>query len=140
MKNVMLGDDDLMVIDLTDSGYGHCFYELFSVCNDYKLPSIVLFNQGLPEGLLKTILGFEPEECAELWDVFLKEYIGEDNEKYEMIDDLCTTYAYLRNLLNGILIPYVASLEMIVEMKKYVKEKTDQNMQSYKEFLSNWGK
>lgn len=140
MKNVMLGRDELMLIDLTDSGYGHCFYELFCICNDYKLPSVALFNQGLPEGMLKTILGFNPDECAEIWDIFIKEYIGEDNPKLEIIDDLCTTYAYLRNALNAMIIPYIATPEMLSEMKKYIKEKTDQNMQTYKEILSSWSR
>lgn len=112
-KNVMKRNDELMLIDLPDSGYGHPINDIIALCRDYKLPAEPMFLEMLPEGMIEAILGFKAEKCLEIWQKILSLYYsGRTPEEIAEIDAVITSFAYLRNSLTAMVLDGIATPEL----------------------------
>ncbi len=112
-KNVMKRNNEMMLIDLPDSGYGHPVNDIIALCRDYKLPAEPMFMELLPEGMIEAILGFKAEKCLEIWKKILTRYYSDKTpEEIEEIDAVITSFAYLRNSLTAMVLDGIATPEL----------------------------
>ncbi len=78
LKNVMVKDGELMLIDIGDAGVGHPAFDLAGVwlfCHYTK-------KAQLPPEEIRRLMGFDPELSEKVWDVFCREYfLTDDPEK-----------------------------------------------------------
>lgn len=120
-KNVMVRGGEMLMIDLPDAGCGHPFMDIFSLCNDYKLPNEPMFLEMLPPEMIEMILGFKPEKCIEIWNAIVSEYYdGRSDAELALLEKLATSYGYLRNAINAMVIEQIATPELRAKMNERV--------------------
>lgn len=75
LKNVMIKDGSIMLIDIGDAGIGHPVFDLAGVwlfCNFTK-------KTQLPPEEIRRLMGFDPDLSGKVWDVFCREYFRTDD-------------------------------------------------------------
>lgn len=93
-SNVMLQNDEPILIDMADVGYGH---PIFDIAGAYVL--LVNCAKSNPT-VLKYYLGMEPETALKVWDIFAKTYFEtEDQERLALIDQIISGYAMIRSTI-----------------------------------------
>ena len=85
MKNVMIDNGNVMMIDVGDVGVGHPAFDLAGVW----LFFLYTPKAHMPEADIKRLMGFDPALGGKGWDIFCKEYFGtEDQEEVARYTDM----------------------------------------------------
>ena len=103
--NIMVQNDELILIDMGDASVGHPVIDLLGT---YQLMSLTPKKNP---GVAMRYLGMTTEEAIEMWDLFIRDYLGTDDDK--TISDLeksLISFALIRNL-GGIVFSDVISDE-----------------------------
>ncbi|MDK2905843.1 MAG: hypothetical protein PWR12_1919 [Eubacteriaceae bacterium] len=82
-RNIMLQDDELLLIDMDDFGYGHPIWELAGVYT--ALPAFLSTNPA--EEMYQDLIGLSKDEGMRMWESFSKYYF-EDLSEAEKADRL----------------------------------------------------
>ncbi|WKY47424.1 phosphotransferase [Eubacteriaceae bacterium ES3] len=69
-RNIMLQDDELLLIDMDDFGYGHPIWELAGIYN--ALPGFLSSNPS--EEMFMQLIGLSKDEGMRLWNAFAEYY------------------------------------------------------------------
>ncbi|MBQ8966101.1 phosphotransferase [Ruminococcus sp.] len=74
LKNVMVKDDEVILIDIGDAGVGHPILDVGGVWLACKY----LPHTGLTTEQIRGLLGIDPDLSDKVWDIFLREYFSTD--------------------------------------------------------------
>lgn len=89
--NLMVRGDELLLIDMADSGMGHPLYDVLGV---YMLGMKILHT--MPEVVPK-LIGWDASMVRQAWEVFRNTYFGTDDPAETAgIDDMMEAYSWLR--------------------------------------------
>ena len=111
--NVMVQDGEFVFIDLMTCGSGHPVFDMGSMCSVYYMPS---FGRREESPLLRN---FTEEECAHIWDVYLRTYLDTQNEALikKAERQICAISA-ARTLFATVFIPGLLSPDRIEYLKR----------------------
>ncbi len=99
LKNVMVKDGELMLIDIGDAGVGHPIFDVASVWLFCKYTK----KTPLPPEYIRMLMGFDPELSDRVWEVFFDEYFGtSDPAVMARTEDMIKPMAYFLVAHNGI--------------------------------------
>lgn len=91
IKNVMMQNDEVLLIDMDTLCYGHPVFELASVYNAY-----CGFSE-LDHSISESFLGIPYETAVEIWNKSLSLYLGtDDKEKIEQVEQKAQLIGYTR--------------------------------------------
>ena len=78
LKNVMIKNGEVMLIDIGDAGIGHPVFDLAGVW------LFCLYTPKIPwtPEEIKRLMGIEPALGGKVWDIFCKEYFMTDDTAY----------------------------------------------------------
>ena len=100
--NVMVKDGKMIFIDLATAGMGHPIIDLMGMYNIYRI------NIHNPDKMKNSPLlkNFKIEELNLIWDVFMKEYLGtEDENILKKAEDQIAGFSYTRILFAEVAFP-----------------------------------
>ncbi len=91
--NIMVSDGELILIDMGDASVGHPVIDLLGA---YQLMSLTPKKNA---GAAMRYLGMTAEESVRMWDIFIRDYFGtEDNEKIKQIEESMKSFSLIRTL------------------------------------------
>lgn len=91
--NIMVSDGELILIDMGDASVGHPVIDLLGA---YQLMSLTPKKNA---GAAMRYLGMIAEESVRMWDIFIRDYFGtEDNEKIKQIEESMKSFSLIRTL------------------------------------------
>ena len=97
IKNVMLQNGEVLLIDMDTLCHGHPIFELASVFNAY-IGFHVVDKQGVVD-----FLGITPEQAQRFWDKTLELYLGTtDKERIKDVENKAKLMGYTRLMRRGI--------------------------------------
>ena len=103
--NIMVQNDELILIDMGDASVGHPVIDLLGT---YQLMSLTPKKNP---GVAMRYLGMTTEEAIEMWDIFIRDYLGTDDDKtISEFEGSLISFALIRNL-GGIVFSDVISDE-----------------------------
>ena len=103
--NIMVQNDELILIDMGDASVGHPVIDLLGT---YQLMSLTPKKNP---GVAMRYLGMTTEEAIEMWDLFIRDYLGTDDDKtISDLEESLISFALIRNL-GGIVFSDVISDE-----------------------------
>ena len=103
--NIMVQNDELILIDMGDASVGHPVIDLLGT---YQLMSLTPKKNP---GVAMRYLGMTTEEAIEMWDLFIRDYLGTDDDKtISDLEESLISFALIRNL-GGIVFSDVISGE-----------------------------
>ena len=98
LSNVILHNDELMVLDMSSSSYGHPIFDLQNI-----YASLVEMEKERPM-YCSSVLGVSADSCLKFWNSFFREYMnGEDEEKINAMQLLLKRYYILNHKLLSVL-------------------------------------
>lgn len=80
IANVVIHDNEMMVVDMASSAYGHPIFDLQNIYS-----SLIEKEKEKPF-YCSSVLGVSPENCSKFWDLFFAEYMS--GSKYEAIQGM----------------------------------------------------
>ena len=99
--NIMVQNGELILIDMGDASVGHPVIDLLGT---YQLMSLTPKKNP---GVAMRYLGMTTEEAIEMWDLFIRDYLGTDDDKtISDLEESLISFALIRNL-GGIVFPDV---------------------------------
>ena len=103
--NIMVQNDELILIDMGDASVGHPVIDLLGT---YQLMSLT--PKKNPNVAMR-YLGMTTEEAVKMWNMFIRDYLGTDDDKaVAELEESLKSYALIRNL-GGIVFSDVISDE-----------------------------
>ena len=103
--NIMVQNDELILIDMGDASVGHPVIDLLGT---YQLMSLT--PKKNPNVAMR-YLGMTTEEAIEMWDIFIRDYLGTNDDKtISDLEESLISFALIRNL-GGIVFSDVISDE-----------------------------
>ena len=103
--NIMVQNDELILIDRGDASVGHPVIDLLGT---YQLMSLT--PKKNPNVAMR-YLGMTTEEAVKMWNMFIRDYLGTDDDKaVAELEESLKSYALIRNL-GGIVFSDVISDE-----------------------------
>ena len=103
--NIMVQNDELILIDMGDASVGHPVIDLLGT---YQLMSLTPKKNP---GVAMRYLGMTTEEAVKMWDLFIRDYFGTDDDKtISELEGSLISFALIRNL-GGIVFSDVISDE-----------------------------
>ena len=116
-SNVMLQNDEPILIDMGDIGYGHPIFDLGGVYS-----ALVLAAKMRPE-ILMQYHGLSPDDALKAYDGFIKGYFEiEDKDKIEQINKVLGSYAMLKALMGivqGKDLPEEVKTGLVEDLRKH---------------------
>ena len=110
----MLKDDELILIDVDDSGVGHPMIDLIGM---YKV-----YNEASKTGWTKRAMGLGEEVLLPLWNTIIKAYLGNDySDNISEVNRVLKGYGMLNSLVGLAATPSISEderIERITKMKK----------------------
>ena len=98
IDNVMVLGDELILTDMSESGYGHRIFDLQGL-----YASLIEMEKETPY-YTSTNYGLSQDDCRRIWEVFYKEYMGDtDMASYGKMNDLLKKYYKLTQTLSGVI-------------------------------------
>lgn len=112
--NIMLKDDELILIDVDDSGVGHPMIDLIGM---YKV-----YNEASKTGWTKRAMGLGEEVLLPLWNTIIKAYLGNEySDNISEVNRVLKGYGMLNSLVGLAATPSISEderIERITKMKK----------------------
>lgn len=103
--NIMVQNGELILIDMGDASVGHPVIDLLGT---YQLMSLTPKKNS---GVAMRYLGMTTEEAIRMWDLFIRDYLGTDDDKtISNLEESLISFALIRNL-GGIVFSDVISDE-----------------------------
>ena len=103
--NIIVQNDELILIDMGDASVGHPVIDLLGT---YQLMSLT--PKKNPNVAMR-YLGMTTEEAVKMWNMFIRDYLGTDDDKaVAELEESLKSYALIRNL-GGIVFSDVISDE-----------------------------
>ena len=91
--NIMVQNDELILIDMGDASVGHPVIDLLGT---YQLMSLTPKKNP---GVAMRYLGMTTEEAIRMWDIFIRDYLGTNDDKaIADIEESLKNYALIRSL------------------------------------------
>ena len=91
--NIMVQNDELILIDMGDASVGHPVIDLLGT---YHLLSLT--PKKNPDVAMR-YLGMTAEEAVRMWDIFIRDYLGTDDDKaVAELEESLKSYALIRSL------------------------------------------
>ncbi len=117
LKNVMMKEGEIMLIDIGDAGIGHPAFDVAGVwlfCNYTK-------KTRLPPEEIRRLMGFDPDLSEQVWDVFSREYFQTDDpEKLEHYNQVIKPLALFNVAYHGIRRSAAQSEEAMKQRVEYL--------------------
>ena len=113
--NIMVYNNELLLIDMTDVGVGDPIIDLLG---SYQIMKLVAERKGGA----KRYTGMSSEMLLQLWDIFFKEYTGiNDKDSLISYEQKLKFYALIRTL-PGITFSELIPKEILIKLTKEVEE------------------
>ena len=91
--NIIVQNDELILIDMGDASVGHPVIDLLGT---YQLMSLTPKKNP---GVAMRYLGMTTEEAIRMWDIFIRDYLGTNDDKaIADIEESLKNYALIRSL------------------------------------------
>lgn len=91
--NIMVSDGELILIDMGDASVGHPVIDLLGT---YQLMSLTPKKNA---GAAMRYLGMTAEESVRMWDIFIRDYFGTDNnDKIMQLEESMKSFSLIRTL------------------------------------------
>ena len=124
-KNIMVTGNDFLLIDMGESSHGHPIFDVMA------LGVLRLALADLPEKC-QTFVGISSDELIRLWDLFIPEYFGtNDEEKIKHISNVCLLYSSIRAIGLLALLPYFTPTEketILNRIKELYSDKSNMDL------------
>ena len=119
--NVMVQNGEFVFIDLMTCGSGHPVFDLGSMCTVYHMPP--KFGSREESPLLRN---FTEEECARIWDVYLRTYLDtRDEALIQKAERQVTAISAARTLFATVFIPGLLPPDRVDYLKRTVLDYVD---------------
>jgi len=119
--NVMVQNGEFVFIDLMTCGSGHPVFDLGSMCTVYHMPP--KFGSREESPLLRN---FTEEECARIWDVYLRTYLDtRDEALIKKAERQVTAISAARTLFATVFIPGLLPPDRVDYLKRTVLDYVD---------------
>ncbi len=119
--NIMLMDDELILIDVDDSGVGHPMIDLIGM---YKV-----YNEASKTGWTKRTMGLGEDILEPLWNITIQSYLGNEySDKLPEVNRVLKGYGLLNSLVGIAAAPTLSEderIEKIAKMKKLLYSMID---------------
>ena len=119
--NVMVQNGEFVFIDLMTCGSGHPVFDLGSMCTVYHMPP--KFGSREESPLLRN---FTEEECARIWDVYLRTYLDtRDEALIQKAERQVTAISAARTLFATVFIPGLLPPDRVDYLKRTALDYVD---------------